>query len=184
EEIAGVLDGLDVLVSSFGPGPSGSAMSKDPAAAIADSISRADSLRVAARALLSALAQRRPSLRLIVVGGAASLEIRPGVQFVDSGPDLAAALRQFGLPDAYKSVMEAHRDAMNLFRISDRNWTYFTPAVMVMPGERTGRFRLGTSQPIVGADGQSRISAEDYAIALVDEIELPRFVQRRLTIGY
>jgi putative NADH-flavin reductase len=183
-DIAAVLDELDVLVNAFGPGPSFDALKQNPADAIAEAVGRADSLRVAARALLTALADRRPSLRLIVVGGAASLELRPGLQFNDAEVELRAALNELGLPDAYTAVIEAHRDALNLFRLSDRNWTYFSPAVVTAPGERTGRFRIATNQPVIGADGVCRISAEDYAIALVDEIELPCFVQRRFTIGY
>ena len=85
---------------------------------IAAAINDAGSLVVAARSLLTALEQR-PSLRLIVVGGAASLEVAPGIQAVDSGPMIIAAIQGFGLPEEYKAVMAAHRDAMNLFRTSD-----------------------------------------------------------------
>ncbi|GGQ63530.1 hypothetical protein GCM10010195_18950 [Kitasatospora griseola] len=62
--------------------------------------------------------------------------------------------------------------------------SHFSPAEQIGPGERTGRFRLGGDQPVLDADGLSRISAEDAAVALVDEAELPRHVQRRFTIGY
>jgi putative NADH-flavin reductase len=80
--------------------------------------------------------------------------------------------------------MRGHGDALNVLRTSNRLWTYFTPAVETDPGERTGRFRIGGDQPVMGEDGRSRISVEDAAIALIDEAELPRFVQRRFTIGY
>ncbi|WP_437821640.1 NAD(P)-dependent oxidoreductase [Sorangium sp. So ce1078] len=183
ESIAAVLDGLDVLVNAYGPGPSSNAEGRYSPEDVEAAVRRADSLLTAARALLRAL-EKRPALRLIVVGGAGSLEVAPGLQGVDTGPDLVTALQEIGLPEAYKEVILAHRDALNLYRVSNRNWTYFSPAHITVPGERTGRFRLGGNQLVVGADGQSRISCEDYAMALVDELELPRHVQQRFTIGY
>jgi hypothetical protein len=137
----------------------------------------------AATALLTAL-DTRPRTRLIVIGGAASLEVKPGLVFTDSGELLDAALDQFGLPRQYAAVMRGHGDALNVLRTSNRLWTYFSPAIEIAPGERTGRFRTGGDQPVMDADGRSRVSAEDAAIALIDEAELPRFVQRRFTIGY
>ncbi|WP_230329755.1 NAD(P)-dependent oxidoreductase [Nocardia aurantiaca] len=80
--------------------------------------------------------------------------------------------------------MRGHRDALNVLRISNRRWTYFSPAELIAPGERTGRFRIGEDERIVDAEGHSRISIEDAAVALLDEAELPRLVQRRFTIGY
>jgi putative NADH-flavin reductase len=80
--------------------------------------------------------------------------------------------------------MRGHRDALNLFRTSNRLWTYLSPAVEIAPGERTGRFRIGGDQLLVREDGTSDISADDLAVAVLDEIELPRFLQRRFTVGY
>jgi hypothetical protein len=71
-----------------------------------------------------------------------------------------------------------------VLRTSNRRWTYFSPAELIAPGERTGRFRIGEDQIVTDADGRSRISMEDAAVALLDEAELARFVQRRFTIGY
>ncbi|MFJ6897446.1 hypothetical protein [Streptomyces hokutonensis] len=73
---------------------------------------------------------------------------------------------------------------MNVLRTSNRLWAYFSPAEDIAPGERTGRFRIGSDQLVLDAGGRSRISAEDAAVALVDEAELPRFIQRRFTVGY
>jgi hypothetical protein len=137
----------------------------------------------AATALLAAL-DSQPRVRLIVIGGAASLEVRPGLVFTDSGELIDQALDQFGLPREYAAAMRAHGDALNIFRTSNRLWTYFSPAIDTVPGERTGRFRIGSDQPVMDADGRSRISAEDAAVAIIDEAELPRFVQHRFTIGY
>jgi len=183
ESVRGVLGDLDVLVSSFGVGPRSDASGSYTPASVAAAINDSGALVAAARSLLTAL-ERRPLLRLIVVGGAAGLEIAPGLQAVDSGPMILGAIKDFGLPEEYKVVMEAHRDAMNLFRTSDRNWSYFCPAIITVPGERTGRFRLGGNQPVMDADGQSRISYEDFAVALLDEVEIPTHVRQRFTIGY
>lgn len=183
ESIERVLDGLDVLVNAYGPGPSSNAAGRYAMDDVDEAIRRSDSLLVAARALLKAL-EGRPSLRLIVVGGAGSLEVQPGLQAADTGAGLVAGLQELGLPESYKAVVLAHRDALNAYRLSNRKWTYFSPAHLTVPGERTGRFRLGSDQIITDMNGRSRISCEDYAVALLDEIELPSHVQRRFTIGY
>jgi uncharacterized protein len=177
--IAAVLPGLDVLISAFGPGNT----ARDPADAVARAIADPKVYVRAATALLTAL-ESHPRVRLIVIGGAASLEVRPGLVFTDSGELIDQALDQFGLPREYAAAMRGHGDALNIFRTSNRLWTYFSPAIDIVPGERTGRFRIGSDQPVVDADGRSRISAEDAAVAIIDEAELPRFVQRRFTIGY
>lgn len=89
-----------------------------------------------------------------------------------------------GLPGDYEAAVRGHRDALNVYRMSNRLWTYFSPAGSIYAGERTGRFRLGGDQLLVDANGRSRISFEDAAVALIDEAELPRHIQRRFTIGY
>jgi len=179
EGIAAVLPGLDVLISGFGPGNT----ARDPADAVARAIADPKVYVRAATALLAALGSH-PKVRLVVIGGAASLEVRPGLVFTDSGELIDQALDQFGLPREYAAAMRGHSDALNVFRTSNRLWTYFSPAIDIVPGERTGRFRIGGDQPVTDADGRSRISAEDAAVAVIDEAELPRFVQRRFTIGY
>jgi uncharacterized protein len=179
EGIAAVLPSLDVLISGFSPGNT----AKDQADAVARAIADPKAYVRVATALLTAM-ESHPRTRLIVIGGAASLEVRPGLVFTDSGDLIDQALDQFGLPREYAAVMRSHGDALNLFRTSNRLWTYFSPAVEIVPGERTGRFRIGGDQPVMDASGSSRISAEDVAVALIDEAELPRFVQRRFTIGY
>lgn len=114
--------------------------------------------------------------RLVVVGGAGSLEVAPGVQLVDTG----------AIPAAWLPLVLDHREALNTLRAeaSDLEWTYFSPAAMIQPGERTGNFRLGGDELIKDADGNSHISAEDYAIALLDEVENPKHIRSRFTIGY
>ncbi|MEU3690773.1 NAD(P)-dependent oxidoreductase [Streptomyces narbonensis] len=177
--IAAVLPGLDVLISAFQPGNA----ARDLADTVRRSVADATVYATAARALLKAL-ETHPRTRLIVVGGAGSLEIEPGLVLADAEGRLHQTLDSVGLPRAYAAAVRGHRDALNVLRTSNRRWTYFSPAEDIAPGERTGRFRVGEDQPVRDAEGRSRISAEDAAVALVDEAELPRFVQRRFTVGY
>jgi uncharacterized protein len=111
-----------------------------------------------------------------VVGGAGSLEVAPGKQLVDVD----------GFPAEYKPVALAHRAALDseLRPASDLDWTFFAPAAMIAPGERTGTFRTGAGALISDAEGNSRISAEDYAVAFVDAIEQGRFVREVATVAY
>ncbi|MCX5336540.1 MULTISPECIES: NAD(P)-dependent oxidoreductase [unclassified Streptomyces] len=179
EAVAAAIPGLDVLISGFQPGNA----AKDIADTVARSIADPTAYVTAARALLKAL-ESHPRTRLIVIGGAGSLEIEPGVVRADSDELLQEALDAIGLPREYAAAVRGHRDALNVLRTSNRLWTYFSPAEDIAPGERTGRFRVGSDQPVLDADGRSRISAEDAAVALVDEAELPSFIQRRFTVGY
>jgi uncharacterized protein len=112
--------------------------------------------------------------RLIFVGGAGSLEAAPGVQLVDTP----------AFPAEWKPIANAHRDALALLKSSNLDWTYFSPAGLIQLGLRTGKFRLGGTQLVTDAKGESRISAEDYAIALVDELENPQHIRQQFTIAY
>jgi putative NADH-flavin reductase len=113
--------------------------------------------------------------RLLVVGGAGSLEVAPGVALID-GPNF---------PAAYKAEASAGRDFLNVLRgETELDWTFLSPSAFFGPGQRTGKFRLGGDALLVGTDGQSRVSMEDYAIALVDELEAPKHSRRRFTVGY
>jgi putative NADH-flavin reductase len=88
-------------------------------------------------------------------------------------------------PAAYKPETLSGRQFLNVLRGErELHWTFLSPSAIFGPGERTGTFRLGTDQLLVGADGESRISMEDFAIALVDEIERPPHSRRRFTVGY
>jgi putative NADH-flavin reductase len=127
----------------------------------------------AARSLLAGLKTAGVG-RLLTVGGAGSLRVPGGGQLVDM-PDF---------PPQWKSYAISHRDALAVFRNSDMDWTNFSPAALIQPGERTGKFRLGKDDLIADEKGESRISAEDYSIAMVDELEHPRHIRQRFTIGY
>lgn len=112
--------------------------------------------------------------RYLVVGGAASLEVAPGQRLLDQ-PDF---------PEAYKVEATAGAAFLDRLRsVEDLDWTFLSPSAMFVPGERTGRFRLGTDQLLSNVQGSS-ISFEDYAIALADEIEQPRHIRQRFTVGY
>ncbi len=113
--------------------------------------------------------------RLIIVGGAGSLEVAPGKQLVDT-PDF---------PEAYKPVALAHRDALKIYSAEKEiDWTYVSPAAEIVPGERTGTFRVGGKQLLTDAAGKSFISMEDYAIAILDEILHPQHIREQITVAY
>lgn len=113
--------------------------------------------------------------RLVVVGGAGSLQVAPGVRLIDT-PAYPAAYRDVGL--AQCALLD-----LLLAQGADLDWTYVSPPVTITPGERTGSYRLGGDQLLTDADGNSAISAEDYAVALVDELEQGRAIGRRITVA-
>lgn len=132
--------------------------------------------------LVSAMVQAQRAskgrkVRLMVVGGASSLETGDGRRVVDTLPA--------DLPEGSRNEILSMIDALDYLRsVRDVPWTFFSPAASIEPGERTGKFRLGGDQIIRNEQGESRISMEDYAVALLDEIETPKHPNRRFTIGY
>jgi putative NADH-flavin reductase len=155
-KIAEVIKGADAVISAYAP-------PQDDTDALIDVTER----QVQA-------VKKAGAARLIVVGGAGGLEVAPGVSLIDSGY----------LPAAYLPIANAHVKALNVLRASEIDWTYFAPAGFFEPGERTGKFRLGTNELISNDKGESRISMEDYATALVDELEKPNRRKQRFSIGY
>ncbi len=114
--------------------------------------------------------------RLLVVGGAGSLFVSPGVRLMESGKMPESFLPAVkALWDVYQVILSAEKDL---------DWAYFSPAENIFPGTRTGKFRLGKDDLIIGPDGKSQISAEDYAVAMIDEVEKPAHHRERFTIGY
>ncbi|HUR64541.1 MAG TPA: NAD(P)H-binding protein [Candidatus Thermoplasmatota archaeon] len=127
----------------------------------------------AAKSLVTAA--RQSGKRVVVVGGSGSLEVAPGKQLVDSP--------QF--PAAWRPIALAHRDALQVFRDEGgEGWTVISPAALIEPGQRTGRFRWGTDQLLADKAGDSRISMEDFAVAFVDELEAGRNLGKRITVAY
>jgi putative NADH-flavin reductase len=113
--------------------------------------------------------------RLLVVGGAGSLQAAPGTDVVDTPT----------FPEQRKPTALGAREALRLLRNeTDLNWTMLSPSAVIAPGQRTGKFRLGKDQLLVKADGKSDISLEDYAVAMIDELEKPAHLRSRFTVGY
>ena len=113
--------------------------------------------------------------RYLVVGGAGSLEVAPGVRLVTTP----------GFPVQYKAEAEKGAAFLDLLSAEKQvNWTFLSPSALFIAGERTGKFRLGTDQLLTGPDGKSWISFEDFAVALADEIEQPAHIRQRFTVGY
>lgn len=126
-------------------------------------------------ATLLAAVKQSGVARYLVVGGAGSLEVAPGVKLFDTKEFPAIYLDEARKGGAYLDLLKGE---------GDLDWTFLSPSALIEPGERTGKFRLGKDQLLVDDNGQSRISAEDYAIALVDELEKPAHMRQRFTVGY
>ncbi|MCL2796006.1 MAG: NAD(P)H-binding protein [Microbacteriaceae bacterium] len=114
--------------------------------------------------------------RVIHHGGGATLLNEDGVAFLDAP----------GFPEEFRPYALAQQRALETYRrIEDVDWVYVSPPpVDYAPGIRTGSYRLGTDRPVIGADGRARISYEDLAVAVVDEIERPAHHRERITVGY
>jgi uncharacterized protein len=160
--VARIAAGQDAVAAATGPRRSDD---EDPE----------DSLLTAAWGMAEGL-RRAGVRRLVVVGGAGSLETAPGERLLDS-PDF---------PPAWKPTALAHARALDeVYRgIDDLEWTYICPAGEVGPGERTGEFRIGGDQLLMDEKGESKISVADFAIAFADELEHGEAVRRRITVAY
>jgi hypothetical protein len=159
--VAQVSSGTDAIVSAISPRPG-------------EDGRKASSLTDAATALIEG-ARSSGVRRLIIVGGAGSLEREPGHQLVDQ-PDF---------PDAYKPEALAQRDALAVYRGSagDLDWTYISPAAEIHPGRRTGAYRVSGDQLLTDEEGRSTISFEDYAVAVLDEIEQGAHFGQRMSVA-
>lgn len=113
--------------------------------------------------------------RLLLVGGAGSLKVASGADLVDTDT----------FPEEWKENAKSTRDALTLLRSEkDLAWTFLSPSALIAPGDRTGHFRLGKDDLLVDEHGDSKISIEDYAYAMLDEVEKPNHHQKRFTVGY
>jgi|SRR5664279_106193 len=114
--------------------------------------------------------------RLLVVGGAASLFVSPGKRLMDAGI----------IPESFQPAVRALADVylVDLMAEKSLDWVFFSPAGIIEQGLRTGKFRLGKDDLIVNNEGESRISVQDYAVAMIDELENPVHYHERFTIGY
>ncbi|GGU88751.1 3-beta hydroxysteroid dehydrogenase [Streptomyces albospinus] len=161
ESVTEVAKSQDVVVSAVGGG---------------DGPGHIATIRPSAEALVEGVRRLGGDApRLIAVGGAGSLRKPDGSQVWDTE----------GLPVPLLQIMHAHGDALDYYRtVSDVRWTNISPASSIEPGERTGGYRTAADDLVLAADGSSRISAEDYAVALLDEVEQPRHIGERFTVGY
>ncbi len=118
---------------------------------------------------------KQASLRLLVVGGAGSLEVSPGKRLVDE-PDFPAEWKEGALRTAaFLDLLRGEKDL---------DWIFISPPAVIAPGERTGEYRVGGDQLLTDSKGESRISVSDYAVAMLDEAERPRHKQQRFTVAY
>jgi len=163
QQIADLVKGCDAVVSAYNPGWD------DPGIYI--------HYLAGARAIQEAVRVSGVK-RLIVIGGAGSLEVAPGVQLIDTP--------QF--PAEYKPGASAARDYLREIRQeTGLDWTYFSPAILMNhehSGVRRGHYRLGLDSPVFDADGNSVLSVEDLAVVIADELEKPKHVRMRFTAGY
>ena len=155
DKIAEIIKGADAVVSAYQP----------PA-------DKTDALVDVTKRQIEAV--KKVGGRLVVVGGAGLLEVAPGTTLIKSGY----------LPAEYLPIATSHEKALGVLKASDIDWTYLSPAAYFVPGERTGKFRLGTKELVSDAKGESKISFADYAIALVDELEKPAHRKASFSVAY
>jgi len=163
QQLAGLLKGHDAVVSAYNPGW--------------DDPKIYEHYMAGARAVQEAV-RRSGVKRLIVIGGAGSLEVAPGVQLIDTP--------QF--PAHFKPGASAARDYLREIRQEkELDWTYFSPAILMNhehSGVRRGHYRLGLDNPVFDPEGNSVLSVEDLAVVIADELEKPEHVRQRFTAGY
>lgn len=158
--LAQTLKGVDAVISAFNPGWT-------------DPDLYANFVK-GSNAILKAV-EKSGVKRFLVVGGAGSLEVAPGVELIDT-PQFPAEIR----PGAQGA--REMRDALRAG--SPLDWTVLSPAAMLAPGQRTGNFRLGTTSLLMNGDAPANISVEDLAVAILNEIEQPQFIKQQFTAAY
>jgi putative NADH-flavin reductase len=161
ETVTEVCNGADAVISAYNPGW------KNPK--IAEETTKVY------KAILNGVKQAGVK-RFLVVGGAGSLFISPGKRVMDSGT----------IPESFLPALRALADVYLIDLMAEKSvdWVFFSPAGMIEPGLRTGKFRLGKDDLIVNEKGESKISVQDYAVAMIDELEKPGHHRERFTIGY
>jgi len=157
DQISEVVKNSEVVISAFGPG-----------------MTDTDKLVKATKALITAI-KTTGKIRLIAVGGAGSLQVGEGMQLVDT-PEF---------PSEWKAIAEAHKEALALYEKEiGLDWTNVSPSALIEPGNRTGIFRISSNKLLIDKEGTSRISMEDFAMAVLNEVENPHYRKTRFTVGY
>jgi uncharacterized protein len=160
DRLAMLIRGHDALISAFNPGWQNPHLYDD---------------QVRGTKSIIAAVKKAGITRVLWVGGAGGLDVRPGVRVVD-GPDF---------PDWVRPGSLATIDALEQLRQEpELEWSFLAPSAELKTGERTGKFRLGRDQLLVDANGESKISVQDYAVAMIDELERPTHSRQRFTVGY
>lgn len=159
EDVARIAAGQDVVITATRPVPGSE-----------------HELAAATEGLLAGIAGT--GVRLLAVGGAGSLLV--------PGGDGTALVDSPGFPDGIRPIALACGEQLDLYRAAGPavDWTYLSPAAVLEPGVRTGRFRIGRDELLVDAAGDSAISMEDLAVALLDEAERPAHRRTRFTAAY
>jgi hypothetical protein len=165
DELARLLAGHDAVISSFNPGRGVAG------AEVYDKFVQGHKSIIAAT-------KKSGIKRFLGVGGAASLKTPEGIEFLDS----PAFPKEY---EAYKPGIRGTRELYYLLKQEPSlDWIFLAPSSQIMPGERTGKFRLGKDHLLFDEKGASKISLEDYAMAMIDELERPQYHRERFTVGY
>lgn len=162
-QVAQAVEGHDVVLNAFNPGWNDPQLYQrfiDGSHAILAGVKRAN------------------AKRLVVIGGAGSLFVAPGVQLVDT-PSFKDHVPPNIVPGA-----QAARDILGEFRNETAvNWTFVSPPAFLQPGTRTGAYRLGQEQLLMNGEQPAGISVQDFAVAVVDEVEQPKHSRQRFTVA-
>jgi hypothetical protein len=156
-----ICKGADAVISSYNPGWTNPKIAEETAEGY--------------KSIIQSV--RKSSVkRLLVVGGAGSLFVSPGKRLMDTG----------AIPESYLPAVKALANVymVDLAAEKEIDWVFFSPAGNIHPGTRTGKFRLGKDDMILNQAGESDISSQDYAVAMIDELEKPAHHHERFTIGY
>lgn len=157
ENLSKAIEGNDIVISAFGP-----------------KHGEEKSLVDATKSLINAT-KKAGVPRLLSMGGAGSLLVEGKVKLVET--------KDF--PLAWKPIALAHAEALEYYKQEEiLNWTNLSPAALIQPGKRTGNYRIDENNLIIDAKGESHISFEDFAFAMLEEAEKPKFSRKRFTVGY
>ena len=158
-QVAHAVEGQDAVVSAYNPGWAEPAIH--------------DLFLQGTRAIIAGVL-RAGAPRLLIVGGAGSLYVAPGLQLVDT-PEF---------PAEYKQGALAAREALRMVAAEPGlNWTFVSPPVFLAPGERSGSYRIGADEVLMDGAQPAGISVPDLAVAIVDELEQPRHLRRRYSVA-
>jgi uncharacterized protein len=162
-QVAAAVEGHDAVLSAYNPGWTAPELY--------------DTFLKGSRSIVAGV-KRAGVKRLLVVGGAGSLYVAPGVQLVDT-----EGFKSHVPPHVVPGALAA-RDALNELRTeSALDWTFLSPPAMLAPGERTGRYRTGADELLMNGEQPAGISVADLAVALLDELAQPQHRQRRFTVA-